>query len=535
MSYSAQERGPNVDRSRRLSEPPEDESRLQSVFRATPIGITLHLDRVIHAVNDSMCELTGYSEREIVGHSARLFYGSDEEFERVGRALYAPTKREGCTSVEALFRRKDGAAISVVLTTALIDQRDQGAGFVVTVQDITARKRNEAENARLQEQLQQAMKMEAVGRLAGGVAHDFNNLLTSIMGNAELAQIDIEPDSVLAERLQEITRAAQSAATLTHQLLAFSRRQIIEPRVLDLNELVRRLNKMLGRLIGDDVQLATVLSEELGSVRVDPGQFEQVLVNLSVNARDAMPDGGRLIIETSNVDLDAEYCAAHAETPPGRYVLLAVSDTGQGMSPEVQRRIFEPFFTTKPQGKGTGLGLATIFGIVKQAGGAIEVYSEPGLGTTFKIYLPRAEQAPEALATEPQPDIPVGGSETILLAEDSERVLTFAQALLSKLGYKVLFAGSGIAALDAAIQYSGPIDLLITDVVMPSMNGRELATKLAKVHPETRVLFTSGYAEDVIVHHGVLDKDIDFISKPYSLRSLAAKVRAVLKSEGRRQ
>jgi two-component system, cell cycle sensor histidine kinase and response regulator CckA len=644
-----------------VSEHWTSESRLQGVFRAVPIGIAFSITRFINSVNSSMCELTGYRETELIGQSARMLYASQSEFERVGRLLYDPLQREGRTSVETQFRRKDGSLISVILTAALVDRDAPEVGYVVAVQDITAIKRSEAalrtsedrfrgiveqspfsiqilsadgdidtvndafcalwgisrellvgynilhdaqlearglvplvrralagevvrspvmsydtkanhggsfrrsiqsafyplkdtsgavqnvivvhldfteresaeaEKSKLQEQLQQAMKMEAIGRLAGGIAHDFNNLLTSIVGNAELADMDACPDSALSEYLGEISKAAESAASLTRQLLAFSRRQVIEPRVLNLNALIERLTKMLKRIIGDDVMLGASLSADLGSVRVDPGQFEQVLVNLAVNARDAMPNGGQLVIETENVDLDEDYCAVHLQTPPGEYVLLSISDSGEGMSEEVQRRIFEPFFTTKPQGKGTGLGLATIFGIVKQTNGAVEVYSEIGLGSTFKIYLPRVDEAPQALESmRPAADI-VGGSETILLAEDNASVLTVARAQLARLGYKVLFAGDGSMALEIAQSYQGRIDLLITDVVMPSMSGRELAARLVAIHPETKVLFTSGYAEDIIIYHGVLDRRLQFVSKPYSLRSLSTKIRAALAARG---
>ncbi|HMA93657.1 MAG TPA: PAS domain S-box protein [Polyangiaceae bacterium] len=635
----------------------KSESKIQSVFRAAPIGITFNVARTIHDVNDSMCELTGYSQRELVGHNVRFLYHSETEFERVGRLLYESLDRSDRNTVETSFRRKDGTSISVVLNAALVDREAPEAGYVVTVQDVTASKRAEEalrtsearfrsiveqspfgiqilsargdvlavndaycalrggsresllghnilqdellqglgcvplirlalageevrspiikydiastasgrlhraiqsdfyplkndlgavqnvvvvhldftervsaeeERNKLQEQLQQAMKMEAVGRLAGGVAHDFNNLLTSIAGNAELAQMDAGPEHPLAEYLEEIGKAAESAASLTRQLLAFSRRQVIEPRVLNLNALIERMNKMLNRIIGEDVVLGANLAPDVGAVRVDPGQFEQVLVNLAVNARDAMPDGGRLIIETSELDLDDDYCALHPQTAPGRYVVLSVSDTGEGMSKEVQDRIFEPFFTTKPQGKGTGLGLATIFGIVKQSSGATEVYSEPGIGTTFKIYIPRVDGVAQSFESLRPPESPVGGTETILLAEDNESVLFFARTLLGKLGYNLLFAGNGALVLKAAENHRGHIDLLITDVVMPSLNGRELAKRLAELHPETKVLFTSGYTEDVIIHHGVLEKHIQFISKPYSLRSLAAKIRAIL-------
>jgi CheY-like chemotaxis protein len=378
----------------------------------------------------------------------------------------------------------------------------------------------------MQGQLQQAMKMEAIGRLAGGVAHDFNNLLTAIGGNIELARMErLEP--VLDDYLGEIQRAVKSAVSLTRQLLSFSRRQVIEDRVINLGNLVNETKNMLARLLGEDVDLRVSMADGLGLVRLDPGQLEQVLVNLAINARDAMPNGGRLSIEGSNVDLDKNYAATHPQAAAGRYVQLSVSDTGQGMSAQVKRRIFEPFFTTKPNGRGTGLGLATTFAIVKQAGGSIEVYSEIALGTTFTIYLPRVDSRSE-VHVETRDSQALQGNETVLLVEDdaSVRVMTFN--MLRHMGYDVLQARSGQEALAMVDQHHGTVDLLLTDVVMPGMNGRELAEQLKRHRPQTTVLFTSGYAEDVIVHHGIVDQDLNFIPKPFPMHSLGIKLREVL-------
>ncbi len=322
-----------------------------------------------------------------------------------------------------------------------------------------------------------------------------------------------------------MTRAAQSAAALTRQLLAFSRKQIIEPRVLDLNELIANLHKMLARLIGEDVRLETKPAASLRPVRIDVGQFEQVLVNLAVNARDARPSGGQLVVETANADLDEAYCARHAGARPGRFVMLAVSDTGHGMADEVKQHLFEPFFTTKPKGRGTGLGLATTFGAVKQAGGTIDVYSEVGRGTTFKIYLPAVDEVAARLEARAAEDEPRGGRETVLLVEDDPGVRTFAIRVLERLGYRVLHAANGQEALALA---PGRVDLLITDVVMPGMNGRQLAERLVRLHPHMKVLYASGYTENVIAHHGVVDEGLSFIGKPYAVASLARKVREVL-------
>ena len=403
-------------------------------------------------------------------------------------------------------------------------------GRLWSFRDVTDRKQAEEEKEKLRAQLQQAMKMEAVGRLAGGVAHDFNNLLTAILGNVSLALLKLPPSDPAGSLLAEANKAAESAASLTQQLLAFSRKQIIKPEDLDLNTLIEDMKKMLARLIGEDIELKTVPGGDLGPVKVDAGQFERILVNLAVNARDAMPEGGKLLIETGNVDLDEAYCVMHPYVRPGRFVMLAVSDTGHGMSAEVKRQIFEPFFTTKPKGTGTGLGLATIYGVVKQADGSIEVDSEVGKGTTFRIYLPRVEGA-AAKPPDPSPPMePLEGSETVLLVEDEEIVRNLGVRILAEFGYRVMHAGNGDEAIELAGGHGERIDLLLTDVVMPGMSGRELANRLTRTRPETKVLFTSGYTDDAIVHHGVLDEGVSFLGKPYSPSALARKVREVLDS-----
>ena len=447
--------------------------------------------------------------------------GDPDGFLRKVKRLYGTTDLDNDT---ILF--KDGRFFE----RYTMPMMDDGSviGRLWSFRDITDRKQAEEEKEKLRGQLQQAMKMEAVGRLAGGVAHDFNNLLTAIMGNVSLALMKLSPSDPAGGLLAEANKAAESAASLTQQLLAFSRKQIIKPKVLDLNILIADMNKMLVRLIGENIDLKTVPGEDLGSVKVDAGQFEQILVNLAVNARDAMPEGGMLFIETANVDLDEEYCAKHPYVCPGRFVMLAVNDTGHGMSEEVKIQIFEPFFTTKPKGTGTGLGLATIYGVVKQANGSIEVYSEVGKGTTFKIYLPRVEG--EAART-PESSLPMElleGSETVLLVEDEKIVRDLGVRILERSGYRVMQAGNGDEAIALAMEYGERIDLLLTDVVMPGMHGRELANRLTCIHPETRVLFTSGYTDNAIVHHGVLDEGVSFIGKPYSPSALAKKVRDVL-------
>src|SRR5881397_1969037 len=388
--------------------------------------------------------------------------------------------------------------------------------------------RDVTERLGLEQQLRQAQKMEAVGRLAGGVAHDFNNILTAITGHAELLLEDLGLHDPRRADVDEIRRSAERAAGLTRQLLAFSRQQVLQPKVVDVNALVLDMDKLLRRLIGEDVELATVLDPALGRVKADPGQLEQVIVNLAVNARDAMPDGGKLTLETRNIDLDSSYTLEHSLVKPGPYVQLTVSDSGIGMDEETQAHAFEPFFTTKPRGQGTGLGLAMVYGTVKQSGGFIWVYSEPGHGATFKIYLPRVDTPTEA-ATLPAPTVqPARGSETVLLAEDEPAVRAIAQQALERHGYTVLAAPSGAAALALAAQHAATIDLLLTDVVMPGMSGRDLADRLTAQRPGIRVLYISGYTDNAIVRHGMLEPGLAYLQKPFRPHALVRKVREVL-------
>jgi len=397
----------------------------------------------------------------------------------------------------------------------------QLAGILGICRDVT-------ERLSLEQQLRQAQKMEAVGRLAGGVAHDFNNILTAITGYADLLLEDLGTTDRRRDDIAEIRKAAERAAGLTRQLLAFSRQQVMQVRVLDLNDVVADTQNMLGRLLGEDIALVTRLDPALGAVKADPGQLEQVIMNLAVNARDAMPGGGKLTIETANAELDDTYVREHFPARPGSYVMLAVSDTGTGMSDEVQSHLFEPFFTTKEKGKGTGLGLATVYGIVKQSGGYIWVYTEPGHGTTFKIYLPRVAGAPAQRASGPKAS-PVGaGTETVLLAEDEAAVRAVARHALERQGYTVLEASSGEAALDLAERHSGRIHLLLTDVIMPGMNGRALALRLSELRPDLRVVYMSGYTEEAITRHGVLEPGLTYVQKPFTPEGLARKVREVL-------
>jgi len=409
--------------------------------------------------------------------------------------------------------------VRVSATPSFHDGRFDGS--LMMVRDTTERRVLEA-------QFQQSQKMEAIGRLAGGVAHDFNNLLTIIIGYADLIRETMAPADPNQGLVGEIHKAAERAAALTRQLLAFSRKTILELRVVDLNALIIDSEKMVRRLIGEDIELTTTLDPRLGRIKVDPNQIDQVILNLAVNARDAMPDGGKLTIETCNVELDENYARAHPEARPGPCVLLAISDTGSGMDAATVARIFEPFFTTKQSGKGSGLGLATVYGIVKQSGGHIYVYSELGVGTTFKIYLPRVDDPLPVGGLEPSRRPIAGGRETILLVEDEEGVRRFAQLTLTAAGYKVLAAENGLAALRLATEYPEPIDLLVTDVVMPKLSGRQLAERLLSQRPGLKVLYMSGYTDDAVLRHGVLEAESAFLQKPFSPAGLTEKVRAVL-------
>jgi PAS domain S-box-containing protein len=425
---------------------------------------------------------------------------------------------------EYRFLRKDGAVVWIRDELRVVCEASGRPRHIVGAWlDITERRA-------LEEQLLQAQKMESVGRLAGGVAHDFNNLLTVITGAADLAAAGLrEGDPLLAE-LQEIRRAAERAASLTRQLLAFSRRQIFQPRVLNLNDVLADMAPMLRRLLGEDIVLTIAAAPGLGNARVDPAQLNQVIMNLVVNSRDAMPKGGALTLETANVELDEAYARHHVGVTPGSYVMLAVTDTGTGMDEATRRRVFEPFFTTKEPGRGTGLGLSTVYGIVKQSGGNVWVYSEPGVGTTFKIYLPRVAAPVDAV--RPAAASRRGGSETILVVEDEPELRAVTRRMLERAGYRVLAAGTAEEALRAAERHHEPIHLLVTDVVMPALRGPELAARLAALHPETRVLYVSGYAANAIVHQGVLDPGTEFLSKPYDAATLTERVRQVLDRPG---
>jgi two-component system, cell cycle sensor histidine kinase and response regulator CckA len=502
----------------------ETEERYHTLFDRNPFPMWAYDLKTLRflAVNDAAVEHYGYSREEFLDMTIRDIRPPQE----LGRleqdvALVRSQSIDPQSWNSALWRhrKKDGTVFEVEVRSSTLSFGGWEARLVLA-KDVSAERR-------LEEQLRQAQRMEAVGRLSAGVAHDFNNLLGVILGYGGILRSRIK-DEALRSKLEEIIKAGEKAAGLTRQLLTFSRKQVLQPVVLDLNAVVADMNRMLQRVLGEDIDLMTRPAPELGGVRADPGQVEQVLMNLVANARDAMPRGGHLTIETGNVVLDEGYAAQHGTVRPGPYVMLAVSDTGSGMDAETQRHIFEPFFTTKEAGRGTGLGLATVYGIVTQSEGHIWVYSEPGRGTTFKVYLPRVDAAAPALATTRAEARAPKGTETILLVEDDEQLRELAREVLSDHGYTVLCASSGPAALAAAEAYAGEIHLLLTDVVMMGMSGRELSEALFPSRRDTRVLFTSGYTDDAIVHHGVLEQEMAFLQKPFPPAALLSKVRQAL-------
>ena len=496
----------------------------------------LNLDGDVTFINPAGAGMLGWKVEELIGKNSHETWhhtkADGTSLPQEEYSLYALIKEGiGKTVYDDWFWRKDGTGFPVEYTTTPIYENERFTGAVVTFRDITEVKRTAEEKKSLESQLIQSQKMEAIGQLAGGVAHDFNNLLTVIRGYSQLSLSQLKKEDPLWEKIEEIMKAADRASELTRQLLAFSRRQILESKVVDLNFLIQNMEKMLRRMIREDIELMIYPGENLGKVKADPGQIEQVILNLVVNAIDAMPSGGKLILETANVELDEGFIRSHLGAKPGRFVRLLVTDTGCGMSKEVRERVFEPFFTTKEKGKGTGLGLSTVYGIVKQSRGYIWVSSDLGRGTSFDVYLPRVDETVEVLEVleeEVKEEGILRGDETILLVEDEETVRKLAVQVLWRQGYKVLEALHGGDAFLICERYLKPIHLIITDVVMPGMGGPELIERLRQVRQDFRVLYMSGYTDESVVSHGVQEGEMEFIQKPFRVEELARKVREVL-------
>lgn len=497
----------------------EANEKLRAVIEASPLAIiTLDARNCVTSWNNAAERILGWTEPETVG--GPLLSVPENERADFEERMVAARRGETLTGVQVRHRRKNGSLIDLSIWTAVL-RRPGGSGLVIAMADITERKR-------LEEQFRQAQKMDAVGRLAGGVAHDFNNLLTVITGYCQLVMSRLEEADPMHMEMEQVLKAAERAAGLTKQLLAFSRRQIIQSKVIDPNGMLREMKELLRRLLGEDIDLRFALAPNIGCVKVDPGQLGQVVVNLAVNARDAMPQGGRLTIETANVQLDSSYTRRHLNAEPGRYVLIAVSDNGTGIDPEHVPHLFEPFFTTKEKGKGTGLGLSTSYGIVRQNNGHLDVYSELGVGSTFKVYLPRVDEPIETSGPATPARALPRGTETILVVEDEDDVRGVVETMLRRQGYEVLVARGGAEATQLFEMHREQIALLLTDVVMPGQSGRDLAGKLREIVPDLKVLFVSGYTDNAIVHHGVLEPGMAFLQKPFAHEELAAKVRQVL-------
>jgi two-component system, cell cycle sensor histidine kinase and response regulator CckA len=507
----------------------QSEKKYRSLFNSIRDAILIaDTNRRVIDCNPAFVDLFGYSLSEIAGEETLVLYEKEEEFRQLGMAVQDHAFVSTISHI-IHYKKKDGSVFPGEVNVFFL-RNDEGTitGFIGLIRDITERVQAEKIQKDLESQLHQAQKMESIGRLAGGVAHDYNNMLSVILGYSELALEKIDSTDKLYEDLREIHKAGVRSADITRQLLAFARKQTIAPLVLDLNEVVEGMLKMLRRLIGEDIDLAWLPETGLWPVMMDSSQVDQILANLCVNARDAIDGTGRITIETGTATFDEAYCADHPGYVPGDYVLLAVSDDGCGMDRNTVAKIFEPFFTTKAVGQGTGLGLATVYGIVKQNNGFISVYSEPGKGTTFKIYLARHTNLALEFSREKPADVPVGHGEIILVVEDEASILKFAKRILEELGYTVLTAESPSQALRLAKERPVEIDLLITDMVMPEMNGKELSHQLRELCSELKTLFMSGYTADVIAHHGILDKGVNFIQKPFSTKDLAVKIHETL-------
>jgi PAS domain S-box-containing protein len=481
--------------------------------------------------NDALCHILGYSADELMGMNYKQ-YRTEENARKVFEAFnWVYRTGESYKAFDWEVIRKDGSTAFIETSVSLIRNPDGiPTGFKGVARDITEKKKAEAEKARLETQILQSQKLESVGRLAGGVAHDLNNLLSPILGYGDMLLKDLPRKDRQKDFLEEMVKAGQRAQDLVGQLLAFSRKQVLEFKALDLNSLLQNFEKLLRRTIKENIAIDLDLTPALPMVKGDRGQLEQIIMNLAVNAQDAMPDGGRLTLKTAETELDESYAAQHQGVDPGSHVMLMVADTGCGMDTRTRENIFEPFFTTKEKGKGTGLGLATVYGIVKQHGGNVWVYSEPGMGSAFKIYLPVPAEPLELHAQDiiSQKPTDLRGTETVLLVEDNQQVRELAFTILEYHGYTVLSAGSGQEALALLENYEGPIDLLLTDVVMPGMDGSKLYEQMRQLYPNAKALYMSGYTEDVIAHHGVMDAGVNFIQKPFTVKALSTKVREVI-------
>jgi len=499
----------------------KSEARYRRIVDTAAEGIwVVGTDDTTSFVNAKVALMLQCSIDDVIGHPVSDFLFPEDVAAHKQRVNDARAGQ--AANYERRFRRRDGKAVWASMSTSpVLDDEGTLLGSLAMLTDVTEKRELEAA-------FRQSQRMEAFGQLAGGVAHDFNNLLSVILSYTILVLGTLKAGDPVRGDIEEVKRAGERAAALTRQLLAFSRKQVLQPKTLELNRIVSGMEKLLARLLGEGVELSLQLGSSLGTIYADAGQVEQIIMNLAVNARDAMNDYGKLTMETSNVELDAAYAAVHLGVTPGPYVMLAVTDTGSGMDAATRERIFEPFFTTKDQGKGTGLGLATVFGIVKQSGGHIWVYSEPGHGSTFKIYFPRSEKVPSAEEGALPVTTSLRGAETILLVEDDDQVRGLARATLARNGYNVLEAPNAGEALLLCEQYTARIDLLLTDVVMPRMSGKQLAERLAPLRPQMLVLYMSGYTENTVVHHGVLDAGIAFLQKPITPEALLSKVRQVL-------
>ncbi|HAS82761.1 MAG TPA: hypothetical protein DCS43_08850 [Verrucomicrobia bacterium] len=511
----------------------ESEKRFRGLFQDMTAVAVHGFDRhgVVHYWNKASSELFGYAPHEVIGNNfIELIVPPEKRGEMTEKIRRMADSGEMESAGEVDFVRRDGAGVAVFSSCSIVQMPGRDPEMFGINVDLTERKRAEADREKLMEQLSQARKMESVGRLAGGVAHDFNNMLGVILGQAELALDMLEPGDSLQERLQEIRKAAERSAELTRQLLAFARKQTVQPRVLDLNETVEGMLKMLRRLVGEHIELKWMPCLRLGYVHIDPVQVHQILTNVCENARESIADTGTIIIKTERIPCNAEFCSRHEGSIPGDHACLTVADSGIGMDAEMLTHLFEPFFTTKKLGEGTGLGLATVYGVVKQNKGFIRVESQPGKGSAFHIYFPIHASAP-AVSKASQAAATRGGKETIMLVEDEPAILKMITGMLEALGYTVVASGDPVAALELARTYQGKLDLLLTDVIMPGMNGKALAMAVTDLHPGIGLIFMSGYTANIIAPHGVLDEGVHFIQKPFFMHDLSARIRDALKDK----